>query len=653
MCGIAGAIGILNEKLVASIDKASEAMIHRGPDGAGKWLSNSNQGSGVIFTHRRLAIIDLSEQSAQPMLDPDSQCVITYNGELYNYRSLRASLINKGYKFSSAGDTEVILKSYVEWGRDCVNHFEGMFAFAIYDPDTQKIFIARDPHGIKPLYYARIGETPAIASFIFASELKSLLATGLIPRDLNPDALSSYLWNGFVVEPLTMVQNVHLLEAGHTLTVDQDGVLEDICYWETNSTRKGGNFNGSELDQGIIGQAEFEQKLEEIVQNHLISDVPVGVFLSGGVDSSVVATLAARGSEQPINTFCITFSESEFSESKYAKRVAQAIGSIHHEFLLTGEYFVEHLDEALASLDQPTFDGINTYYVSRAVAGQNIKVALAGTGGDELFGGYRSFSEIPLIISWAKLLEFIPVKLRKGLASGMLKIMQGRQSLPIQTRWGKLADLLGSDMSSISAYQVSYSLFTEKFLSCLSPAYYARLKQGLSKEMRNRLVQSASGSAVLRDVSCMEGKLFLGQRLLRDSDACSMSVSLELRVPLVGKEMSGLVATLPDNIRFSSHGKKQPLRDAVSRDLPVDIFNRPKRGFELPMDTWLKTSLASRGKELFFDRALLEETGLDAVAVRKLWLAYQAGEKGLYWSRIWSLYVLLWWCKTNGVKLRS
>lgn len=640
MCGVVGAIGRIDEVISEAVNKISNAMSHRGPDGQGLWKSNGSE-LGVVLAHRRLAILDLSEQSAQPMIEPETGCVISYNGELYNFQALRETLINKGHTFDSSGDTEVILKAYVEWGEDCVNEFEGMFAFAIFDPRKNEVFIARDPVGIKPLYYSTIVDDNGRETVLFASELKALLASDLIDRILDPQALSTYLWNGFVIEPLTMVKGIHLLEAGHALSIGCSGDFRNSCYWENTISATTGSFE----------RAEFEQKIEKIVQQHMISDVPVGVFLSGGIDSSFIAALAARNSKQAINTFCITFSESEYSESKYAKQVSQAIGSNHHEFLLTDEYFAEHLEDALESLDQPSFDGINTYFVSRAVSEQNLKVALAGTGGDELFGGYTSFAEIPLVTRWAKWIRLIPVSARKLIANSIVRFLQGRQSIPLQTRWGKLADILAGDLKTISAYQTSYGLFTKKFLAQLSPKYHNASNMGLSSDMQNRLERVTENGTDLQAVSAIEENIFLGQRLLRDSDACSMSVSLEVRVPLVGKDIYELLDNTPEKNRFFPIGKKQLLRDTISSDLPSEIFDRPKRGFELPMDTWLRTSLSERGKSLFFDEKLVTEIGLNAQTIKELWNAHQAGEKGLYWSRVWSLYVLLWWCKKNSITL--
>ena len=640
MCGIAGAVGLIDSGVKSAVQWVSEALRHRGPDGSGDWGWCDANGQGVEFSHRRLAIIDLSERGAQPMVEEQSGCVITYNGELYNYKVLKSELASLGVTFRSDSDTEVVLKSYIQWGKQCLSRFEGMFAFALWDPRTETTLIARDPLGIKPLYYSIRHLPDGGGTLLFASELTALLASDMVARDLDPDGLGSYLWNGFVVEPNTILKDVKLLEAGCCLEVSLSGVAKHHCYWSAA-------IRGSEA----MAPADVEGAMEQVIGRHLIADVPLGIFLSGGVDSSVIAAMAARGATAPVETFCIAFPEQAYSEAKYARRVAEQIGSNHHEFMLDGAYFERYLDAALDALDQPSFDGVNTYYVSRAVAEKGLKVALAGTGGDELFGGYASFREIPTIVKGGRSLTLLPEGLRSAagkLATGLLSI---GKDVPTQTRWGKLADMLSSEMDVISAYQISYALYTQQFLTQLAPALAGRLSYGLPGAMQGVLQQAVNDQSVLQQVSSLESRLFLGQRLLRDTDACSMAVSLEVRVPLVDKALYTAVAQLPDEQRYLPLGSKQFLKRSIREQVPLEFFDRPKAGFELPMDAWLKSSLSEHGNELFFDRDLVARAGLDAQTLQNLWSSFLAGNRGIYWSRVWSLYVLLWWVRKYDARL--
>jgi asparagine synthase (glutamine-hydrolysing) len=384
----------------------------------------------------------------------------------------------------------------------------------------------------------------------------------------------------------------------------------------------------------------------------LVADVPLGVFLSGGVDSSVLAALASRVSDEPIQTFNISFDETEFDESPYARRVAESIGSKHHDIRLTERDFETQLDDALASLDQPTFDAINTYFVSRAVREAGLTVALAGTGGDELFGGYASFRELPRATKWSRRASVFPESLLRAGAAVLTRIQTGRPGeISPQTRWGKLGDALATRGDLVKMYQVSYGLFTESFLAQLRAIQPPEVSYGLPLTRVQELDRQTASSGQLGAISLLEQSLFLGERLLRDTDAASMAVALEVRVPLLDHTIVETLAALSEPIRFDPLGQKRLLRELGLSGIDPSVFDRPKSGFVLPLDVWTRRRVKHVIDSTFQDSDLIRGAGLRPEAIARLWRSYQSGAPGLYWSRIWSLFVLLNWCRSHGVTL--
>jgi asparagine synthase (glutamine-hydrolysing) len=635
MCGIAGAIGCIDDGVIEAVGCAHDALRHRGPDAEGAW-QDVQEGRGAALAHRRLAIIDLSADGAQPMHDEPSGLSIVFNGEIYNFQALRRELESHGYRFRTRTDTEVLLKAHAEWGDHAVERLRGMFAYALWDAGKRRALLVRDRLGIKPLYYAHSGQT-----LLFASEVRALLATNLVGRKLDPAGLRTYLWNGFVVGPRTIIDGVRLLPAGSTLTIAETGDAKAAHYWQQPSAR------GDQNDT-----AELRERLLESVRMRLVADVPLGVFLSGGVDSSALAALASQVSDDPIQTFNISFDEAEFDESPYARRVSEMIGSQHHDIRLTEQDFATQLDDALGSLDQPTFDAINTYFVSRAVREAGLTVALAGTGGDELFGGYASFRELPKAMKWSRRAALFPESWLRAGAAALTRIMTGRPGeVSPQTRWGKLGDALATRGDLVKMYQVSYGLFTEAFVDQLCSIQSPEVCYGLPAKRALDLEQHAAGSGLLGAISLLEQSLFLGERLLRDTDAASMAVALEVRVPLLDHTIVEALAELSDAIRFEPLGQKRLLRDYGLSGIDPSVFDRPKSGFVLPLDVWCRRRVKHVIDSTFQDQDLIAGVGLRPDAIAQLWRSYQSGAPGLYWSRIWSLFVLLIWCRTHGVTL--
>jgi asparagine synthase (glutamine-hydrolysing) len=638
MCGIAGAIGPLSPKLLGAVQQMSARLGHRGPDAEGFWTSPDRR---VAFGHRRLAIIDLSDDGRQPMTDPETGTVIIFNGEIYNYLQLRDELARLGHRFHTRTDTEVILKGYQQWGTGCVSHLRGMFAIALRDGSSGRILLARDRVGIKPLYYVPVSACDG-TSVLFASEVRALLETGLVQRRTEPVALASYLWNGFVAGDSSIIRGVNQFPAGSFAVLDPARpCVEPKWYWHlpTRSHRPSADTEPVRAAlQGAVGQ-------------HLVSDVPLGVFLSGGIDSSAVAALASRAGSGRIQTFNVSFDESTYDESAYARQVAEQLGAEHHDLRLTQRTFKDHLDDALNSLDQPTFDAINTYFVSRIVRQTGTKVALAGTGGDELFGGYRTFAELPLVRRVARLCRFLPAAAVRAAAVLATRVRSGCPGeVPPQTRWGKLSDVLTAGSELLDLYQSAYGLFTRDFLGQLSSwSSSTALRSGLPADWAARLQRLIAEEGDLEAISTLELACFLGERLLRDTDAVSMAVSLEVRVPYLDHVLIEALAALDVRTRFQPLGDKRLLRRLALKDLDPTIFDRPKSGFELPLDIWCRDSLLSQITDAFADRVLCESVGLNSAAVTRLLRAFLAGAPGMSWSRIWSLFVLLWWSRRHRV----
>jgi asparagine synthase (glutamine-hydrolysing) len=643
MCGIAGIIGRLDGHNLAALERMSRAMVHRGPDDSGTWISApDSRGWGALLGFRRLSILDLSPAGAQPMVDPLTGHVVVFNGEIYNFGELRQRLEAEGQKFKSTGDTAIMLRALGLHGPGAVSWLRGMFAFACWDPKQRRLLLARDPLGIKPLYLAR-SDPSAGWSIVFASELRALLASGLLGTPhLDPQAVASSVWNGFVVGPGTAVKGVELLWPGRLLEFDGAGTeVRRHDFW----------YIPDRAPDPIMDADGLAAILEEGLRLHLASDVPLAVLLSGGVDSAVVANLAQRAAQSPIHTFTLAFEEHELNEGPIARRIAAAIGTEHHEVMLTEGHFVENLEAALDRLDQPTFDGLNAYYMSRAIRAAGFTVALSGTGGDELFGGYTSYRDLPVLYRWSRRVAVVPQSLQVAaatLATWPLRCSGG--SMPPQTRWAKLPEMVRHGDDLLALYQLAYALFLPGFQhELLAPGFAEALADGLPEAMRQRVLAESRGRTPLSAISVMEQRLFLGERLLRDNDVASMASSLEQRVPLVDQILFESVDRLPDQARYRPLGRKAILRRIGLRGLDSALFERPKSGFVMPFDRWIRRGLKDTMDQTLRDPQAIARVGLDPAAVKRLWRAFLNGAPGMYWSRVWSVYVFIRWCHRNHV----
>ncbi len=648
MCGLAGIVGRVGEGNRAALRRMTDAMAHRGPDGDGIWMGPADsRGWGVMLGHRRLSILDLSAAASQPMTDPERGDVAVLNGEIYNYVAIRDALAAKGHALWSTGDTAAMLRHLSVHGFDSVRDLRGMFALAMWDPRKKEILLARDALGIKPLYVARNPDRDGDWTLAFASEVRALLRSGLLraPK-LRASAVATVVWNGFTTAPETIVEGIDSLWPGEQIVLSQDGTeLRRARYWTQADLPAA----------GTASEDDVAAALEDSVRRHLASDVPLGVFLSGGVDSSAVANIARRVSQDPVHSFTLAFTEQERNEGDIARAVSRAIGTEHHEIILRQDDFLSRLDEAVGSLDQPSFDGLNSFFMSQAVAQAGFKVALVGSGGDELFGGYTSFRDLPAMARWARRLRFFPQSLRGGAARAIAAWKApDSDGYPQQTRWAKLPAMAEAGDDLLALYQCAYALFlpeTHRELLGNSTASSAPQKYGLSANVTEAMYREIAGRSDLAAIAALEQRLFLGERLLRDTDATSMAASIEIRLPLVDQSLLETVAALPNDRRFAPVRSKALLRRVGLQGLDPAVFDRPKSGFELPYDNWLRGALGGAVGDLLGDSDAVAGAGLSPQAVNQLWRAFQSGAPGLYWTRIWVLYALIRWSQANRVTL--
>jgi asparagine synthase (glutamine-hydrolysing) len=639
MCGIGGGIlpkGIEAERQATLLN---EAMGHRGPDDSGCQVVEIDEGASALAS-TRLSIIDLSAAGHMPMQDPETGNWIVHNGEVYNFLDLRAELDAAGHQFRSRTDTEVILKAYAEWGVACLQRFRGMFAFAIWDHAMRELFLARDRVGLKPLYYYQDNDI-----FLFASEVRALLATGVVERKLDPTALECFLWNGFEIAPQTMVRGVRSLLPGRWMRIGEDGKLKETkSYWSLPTDAA-----GTAMAEGLRDRARA--RLEEAVKLRLISDVPLGAFLSGGLDSTAIVALMGRGGSD-VRTCSITFDEPEFDESAYSRWAAEKYRTQHTEIRLRAEDFASWLPEALAAMDQPTFDGINTYCVARAVREHGLTVALSGLGSDELFGGYPFFKTIPWLRGLAVGGRLLPERWVRGLGARL-----ERSLAPVAGPWKTLelaVEPPAPALGVLAGYQVSQMLFPawarEQLLETSSAGATHGLLYGLPPEFAFGLLAELDSGDMMDQISRSTLRVFLAERALRDTDSMSMGVSLEVRAPFTDHLFIEDMLSFAGRVRTRGAPDKPFLRELVLPFVGEDYPVRRKQGFIFPFEKWLRTpQIQGLVEQALREQDLVQSAGLQGPVVRRLVEAFHRPGSSVPWSRLWALYVLVDWCHTNGV----
>jgi asparagine synthase (glutamine-hydrolysing) len=635
MCGICGAIGIESrEQSEAVIRRMMASMLHRGPDEEGILLS-----SRVAMGMRRLSIIDLAGGS-QPVWNERASLAVVFNGEIYNFRELREELAAAGHRFHTRSDTEVIVHAYEAWGEGCVRRLRGMFAFAIAEmPDGKdggvaRVFLARDRLGIKPLYYALVD-----GKLLFAQEVRALLASGCIPARLSSAAIPAYLLFGSMCEPLTLIDGVVSLPPGHSMSIPVAAPASFVgpaCYWDARTMARP---ESREPEASPVQRVR--SLLEDAVASHLVADVPVGVFLSSGLDSTTIAALASRA-QGGIHTFTVAFTDADFSEAETARRTAGRLGTTHSELTLSDAEMTERLDEAVAAFDQPSMDGINTYFVSWAARQAGLKVALSGLGSDEIFGGYGTFRETSKVTSIAALARWFPRTLRE-FAAGALGRSGAFQSSPDRFRKASAAFL---DPDALPhEYFFTRLLFTPQMFASAAGREFSSWDSLPWWRWLSASALQVHSLDRFTQISWLELRSYLLNTLLRDTDAMSMANSLEVRVPFLDAPLVEYVLSLPESAKLGSSRPKALLIAALGDLLPPEVVAQRKRTFTFPWEKWLRGSLGERIAAGFADWSPALESHLGRDFALGVWQDFQNGRTT--WSRPWSLYVLNEWVKRN------
>jgi asparagine synthase (glutamine-hydrolysing) len=621
MCGIAGVVNF-EEPLgdVSALTRSLDAALaHRGPDGAGSWTAPGTV-PGVLLVHRRLAIIDPGPGGAQPASTPDGRHHIVFNGEIYNYRALRSALESRGERFSTASDTEVLLRLVACEGPGALARVRGMFAFACWDAVNRSLLVARDRFGIKPLYVAANARMLA-----FASELGALRTAGLAGRDVSTAGVLAFLEWGSVPPPLTWMRGVEMLPPGTWarwtagVSTPTRGVFADVrnVYVDDRRALDGAGF-----------RAEVAEALRDSVRAHLVADVPVGVFLSGGIDSGAIVSCATSVGASNLQTFTIGVDD-ESSESERARLVAEMFGTTHRELTVSSADIARDLPAVLRRLDQPTIDAVNSYYVSRAVASTGIKAVLSGAGGDEVFGGYPSFTRLPRAMAAKRLAGVL------WPAVGPL----GQIVLPerLRARWRHFASTNGS---LIEAYRTQRGfLLPDEVQAMAGPAlrdtHWRDANDAVRETERVLLDPLSRVETPAASVARLESRMYLGVQLLRDLDVMSMTHGLEVRVPFVDQEL--IPHVWPRLGRYPSlMHRKRLLQASIERPLPPDVVRHPKQGFTLPFARWMSGELGPFVRDGL--QRLADDGWITSDVPDRLWNDWRRA--ACHWSRPWGLSVL-------------
>jgi asparagine synthase (glutamine-hydrolysing) len=622
MCGITGIINLQNKLdssvLKSDLYKMTDAIKHRGKDGKGYFVDGKTK---CFLGHRRLSIIDLSDTGAQPMYSYDNRYVIVFNGEIYNYKELAIELEKTGVNFTSKSDSEVLLYSYIVWGKDCLNKLRGMFAFAIWDKNEEKLFAARDHLGIKPFYWFFQENV-----FAFSSELKSFFNVSFFKKELNQDAISQYLSFYSLNPPDTFVKNVYMLLPAHFIELKK-GELNINQYWNLNDVKTNNDFTDLESIKKNV-----REKLLESVKLRMRADVDVGAFLSGGLDSSTIVALMSSMTDKKIKTFSIGFGQEGqyLNELPLAKKIAQKFGCAHSELVIDGKFFKDNFNNFIDAIDQPSGDGVNSYLVASATS-QHVKVALSGLGGDEVFLGYKYFYDLVKFDSASKnnfKRQFLPILSYLFNNFRLFQSVAYRSGLEFLRFYG---------LKDEDIYIKSRTLFSEnekiKILK-LDIGNVTQAKNFLDKIFVNNIDR-------LNNFSKADLSWYVPGMLLRDADATSMSHTLEVRFPFLDKDLISLLLTIPSKNKIYLNQKvNKPLLANLFDDLlPEEILKYPKHGFEMPVGFWL---LKYFEKEI---NDLKNVSWLNKTYVEKL--IYDLKIRPKNYLKIWTILVLNSWLVRN------
>jgi asparagine synthase (glutamine-hydrolysing) len=594
---------------------------HRGPDYQGTALKDN-----VGLAHARLSIIDLSPEANQPFFSADKSLAITFNGEIYNYLALKETLLKTGkYKFRTSSDTEVLLYMYKEYGTGMFSKVHGMFSFGIYDFNKKQLLLARDRMGKKPLYYSVQGDT-----LVFASELKAILQHPLVSKELNLDALNEYLTLEYVPTPHTIFKNINKLEASHYLVFKDAGIAENKPYWKVDFTQKNISFSSA--------VTELDNLLNNAVKCRLMSDVPLGVFLSGGLDSSAVAYYAQKNSSRKINSFSIGFNEKSYDESSYARLVANKLGTQHHEEILSAKQSLELIPEIIAKLDEPFADPsiIPTYFLSRFTR-KHVTVALGGDGSDELMAGYPTF----ISEKFAGLFHSMPkslIKFAKALTN-MFPPSDANISMDF-----KLTQFLkGFEANRQDTHTLWLGSFTPRLKQKLfTPAAKASITNGNGLDCVERYMAEVPTADDFNKLLYSYYRTYLLEDILVKVDRASMYNSLEVRAPFLDTSVVEFLNSLPKEYKIKGYTSKRILKELMRDKLPDEIIDRPKKGFGIPVSLWLRNELKSTMEE-YLSKERIEKEGLFNYSYINTLKQEHLGKKKNHRKLLWNLMVFEMW----------
>lgn len=628
MCGIAGILRPQSRtEGIAAVERMVHAMRHRGPDGQDTAFVPASGDRSLVLGHARLSILDLTEHSSQPMPDAATGSWLVFNGEIYNFAALRGELEALGHRFRSSGDTEVLLRALLECGPEVMLRLHGMYAFAFWDGRERHLLLARDPFGIKPLLVAHEGD-----SIVFASELRSLQASGALRMALSPMGIRSHLAFGSVIEPATIVQNVVAIPPGHIVVADAQGRLapplrvvglEDIFAQRTVTDR---------MPYRDAVDA-VQTQLQTSVREQLVSDVPVGIFLSGGIDSSLIASLAVgTGRTEDLTYLTVSFPEPEFSELEYAQQVAKRLPGKHQTVRLDIEQMLSLLPKALSAMDQPTVDGINTFIISSVAAQLGIKVVLSGLGGDEIFAGYTTFWKAPLLARHPQMFSNVARIVPRGLFGS-----EGERSKVVQA--AQCFDVRDTYLLQRSI-RWSQNTARIKFISTLPD-------NALVTPEAWELMSTDHCQSDYKRISYLESVFYMRNQLLRDSDIFSSANSIELRVPFLNRDVLSLAWSLPASYHTSlRNGGKRILKDILDELYPGLPFKRRKMGFVFPWERWLRSpKFSGMIADTVHTSGLYQGLGVEPSEGREILKAFMENDPLVNWSQVWSLFVLLNWAE--------
>ncbi len=627
MCGIAGMLNLnSNAPLNTPIRAMTDALTHRGPNAGGYFVDADK----VALGHRRLSVIDLSTGANQPFQDETGRFTLIFNGEIYNFAETKILL--RGYPFRTNSDTEVILAAYMRWGVDCLTHLNGMFAFAIWDKQAETLFIARDRIGVKPLYYHLSAH-----QFLFASEIRSLLSSGSVARRLDTYALHDFLSFQSVYAPFTLIKDVFQLMPGEYATVSTAKGMEKKTYWRVEKPA----IIGKPTDK-TAAQHKVRDLLTASVERRMVSDVPLGAFLSGGIDSSAIVALMAQSSAQPIDTFTVSFAERQFDESSYANLIAKKYNTRHTQIQLSPTDFLNDLPEALDATDAPSGDGLNTYVVSKATKNAGITVALSGLGSDELFAGYQYPRHFQQLNNRLSLYWQLPQSLRKGMVSLAQKTLS---AAPKRAR--QLAIMGEADASIAAMYphfrRINTAEEADKLLTHNS--FPDVIIQKLLKDRHAALIKLP----LISQVSVAELLGYTLNVLLKDTDQFSMASALEVREPFFDFELVEYVLTLPDAWKYDPKTPKSLLVNALGTLLPDAVVHRPKMGFVFPWKHWLLNELRGFCEENI--NYLSKYAIFNQHSIKNDWSDFvKSNGESCAHVKIWQLVSLAYWLKKNKIE---